>query len=67
MRGDAPADAPTVVANLPRPVLLTLPQRPSLLVASGFLAAEADEVVAALGMREVERRTEEGWGAVVLA
>jgi ribosomal protein L11 methyltransferase len=67
VRGDAPTDAPTVVANLPRPVLLTLARRPALLVASGFLAAEADEVIAALGMREVERRTDGEWGAVVLS
>ena len=67
VRGDVPADSPTVVANLPRPVLLTLPRRPARLVASGFLAAEADEVVAALGMREAARRTEGEWGAVVLS
>jgi ribosomal protein L11 methyltransferase len=67
VQGDAPSGAPTLLANLPRPVLLTLAQRPSLLVASGFLAAEADEVVAALGMREQRRLTEDGWAAVVLS
>jgi ribosomal protein L11 methyltransferase len=66
LRGDAPTEAPAVVANLPRPALLTLPRRPSLLVASGFLAGETDEVVAALGMREERRREEEGWAALVL-
>jgi ribosomal protein L11 methyltransferase len=60
--------APTVVANLPKPVLLDVPfERPERLVASGFLAGEADEVVAALGMRELRRVEEEGWAAVVLA
>jgi ribosomal protein L11 methyltransferase len=67
VQGDAPARAPTVVANLPRPVLLTLPRRPERLIASGMLAREADEVVAALGMRELERRVEGEWAAVVLS
>jgi ribosomal protein L11 methyltransferase len=61
--------APTVVANLPRPVLLdvAIERRPDLLIASGMLAGEVDEVVAALGMRE-QRRVHEGeWAAVVLA
>jgi ribosomal protein L11 methyltransferase len=66
VRGDAPNDAPAVLANLPRRALLTLPRRPALLVASGFLAREADEVVAALGMDEQRRVTEGEWAAVVL-
>jgi ribosomal protein L11 methyltransferase len=66
VQGDAPTDAPAVVANLPRPAVLTLPRRPALLVASGFLAREADEVVAALGMDEQWRLTEGEWAAVVL-
>ena len=36
-------------------------------IASGFLAGEVDEVVAAFGMREVRRLDEDGWAAVVLA
>jgi ribosomal protein L11 methyltransferase len=67
VQGDVPASAPTVVANLPRTALLALPRRPERLIASGMLAREADEVVAALGMRERERRVEDGWAAVVLA
>ena len=66
VQGDAPNGAPAVLANLPRPALLTLPRRPALLVASGFLAREADEVVAALGMDEQRRVTEGEWAAVVL-
>jgi ribosomal protein L11 methyltransferase len=65
-RGDVPVAAPTVVANLPRPALLTLPRRPERLIASGMLAREADAVVAALGMREADRRVEGDWAAVVL-
>jgi ribosomal protein L11 methyltransferase len=64
--GDAPTSGRTVVANLPRPALLTLPRRPAVLVASGFLAREADEVVATLGMDEQRRLTEDEWAAVVL-
>ena len=66
----APAPwTPTVVANLPRPVLceVLIERPPELLIASGILAREADEVVAAFGMRE-QRRVEQGeWAAVVLA
>jgi ribosomal protein L11 methyltransferase len=67
VQGDRPVAAPTVVANLPRPALLEGAGRPERLVASGMLAREADEVVAALGMREVERRVEDSWAAAVLA
>jgi ribosomal protein L11 methyltransferase len=66
----APAPwAPTVVANLPREVLLSvaIDRPPERLLASGFLRAEADDVVRRLGLHE-ERRLEEGdWAAVVLA
>jgi ribosomal protein L11 methyltransferase len=64
--GDAPVAAPTVVGNLPKPVLLGAAP-PARLIASGFLAGEADEVVAALGMHEVRRLEADGWAAVVLA
>jgi ribosomal protein L11 methyltransferase len=78
VEGDRPRGAPTVVANLPRPALLALAERrrrahdgvgerPGRLVASGFLAAETDEIVAALERRELQRRAAAGWGAVVLA
>jgi ribosomal protein L11 methyltransferase len=67
VHGDRPVEAPTVVANLPRPVLVGLRARPERLIASGMLAREADEVVGALGMRELERRVEGDWAAAVLA
>ncbi len=67
--------ADTVVANLPKPVLLDVaraleppPARvPRRLIASGMLAGEADEVVAAFGLRERRRLVEDGWAAVALA
>jgi ribosomal protein L11 methyltransferase len=61
--------APIVVANLPRPALLgvAIERRPERLIASGMLAGEVDEVVAALGMQEVRRICESDWAAVVLA
>ena len=64
--GDLPMEAPTVVANLPKPALLKGARPLTRLIASGFLAGEADEVVAAFGMREVRRLEEDGWGSVVL-
>lgn len=69
----APAPwAPTVTANLTRPLLLaaSVGRPPERLIASGMLVSEADEVVAAYarhGLRERERRTDGGWAAVVLA
>jgi ribosomal protein L11 methyltransferase len=65
--GDVPVVAPTVVANLPKPVLLGAARRLPRLIASGFLAGEEDEVVAAFGMREVRRLEADGWAALVLA
>jgi ribosomal protein L11 methyltransferase len=59
--------ADTVVANLPRAALLSAPIDARRVIASGFLVREADEVVEALGRREVERRTRREWAAVVLA
>ncbi len=67
LRDEAPW-APTIVANLPRPLLLQLaPARPARFVLSGFLAGEADEIVAAFGLREERRLEADGWAAVVLA
>jgi ribosomal protein L11 methyltransferase len=65
--GDRPPAARTVVANLPRPALLGAPIEAELIIASGMLASEAGEVAAALGRREVERRVEGDWAALVLA
>jgi ribosomal protein L11 methyltransferase len=68
--------APTVVANLPKPVLLEIAGRlgrlahhlapETRLIASGLLVGEADEVVAAFGMRERRRRERDGWAGMVL-
>jgi ribosomal protein L11 methyltransferase len=60
--------SPVAVANLPRPVLcgVKLTRPPERLIASGMLVAEVDEVVAALGMRELRRVARGEWAAVVL-
>lgn len=72
--GPAPS-APTVVANLLRPLLLRLAadgfegEAPRALIASGLLAHEADEVAAAfapLGLRETDRRLGGEWAALLL-
>lgn len=74
--GPAPA-APTVLANLLRPLLLRIAregfaggERPRTLVAGGLLAHEADEVAAAfaasLGLRERARRHGGEWAALLL-
>jgi ribosomal protein L11 methyltransferase len=68
----------TVTANLLRPLLLTLAERlgadalgaPRLLIASGLLAGEADEIAAAFathaGLIERARQTRGEWAALVL-
>jgi len=71
LRTDPVPDAPVVLANLLRPLLLELAarqaRRPQLLIASGLLAHEADEVAAAFtGMREADRRELDGWAALLL-
>lgn len=62
--------APVVTANLTRELLLDvavlLDRPPRLLIASGLLVGEVDEVVAAFGLRERERREQGEWAAVVL-
>ena len=67
--------APTVVANLMRPLLLHVAaagfagEPPRVLVVSGVLAHEADEVAAAFarhGLRERERRHGGDWAALTL-
>jgi ribosomal protein L11 methyltransferase len=68
--------APTVVANLLRPLLLRLAadgfageEQPRALIASGLLAHEADEVAAAfgaLGLHETDRRLGGEWAALLL-
>jgi ribosomal protein L11 methyltransferase len=65
--------APTVTANLVRPLLLDvarlLERAPVRLIASGLLREEADEVAAAFaahGLRERDRRFGGEWAAVLL-
>ena len=65
--------APTVVANLVRPLLLDvarlLERAPERLIVSGLLREEADEVAAAFsayGLIEEDRRFGGGWAAVLL-
>ncbi|MEN3280160.1 MAG: ribosomal protein methyltransferase [Solirubrobacteraceae bacterium] len=73
--GPAPS-APTALANLLRPLLLRVAAEgfagptPDVLIASGLLAHEGDEVAAAfarLGLREAERRCHGEWVALLLA
>jgi ribosomal protein L11 methyltransferase len=73
--GPAPG-APTVVANLLRPLLLRVAadgladSTPRALVAAGLLAHEGDEVAAAFaarGLREAARRHDGDWVALLLA
>jgi len=74
--GPAPG-APTVLANLVRPLLLRVAadglragERPRALIASGLLEPEADEVSTALraglGLREAKRRHRGQWAALLL-
>jgi ribosomal protein L11 methyltransferase len=67
--------APTVAANLLRPLLLAVARAgfdgepPRTLIASGLLAHEADEVAAAFephGLRQLGRRETAEWAAVLL-
>jgi len=75
LRREAMPTAPTIVANLLRPLLLEYAERlatppPERLVASGLLREEADEVAAAFarpGLREVRRAEGGEWTAVLLA
>jgi ribosomal protein L11 methyltransferase len=68
--------APTVAANLLRPLLLAVARAgfagapPQMLVASGLLRHEADEVAAAFeshGLREAARRETAEWAALLLS
>jgi len=72
--GPAPS-APTVAANLLRPLLLAVARTgfagepPRVLIASGLLCHEADEVAAAFaphGLRERARRETAEWTALLL-
>jgi ribosomal protein L11 methyltransferase len=74
LRREPAPNAPTVAANLLRPLLLglaeALEELPSHLIAGGLLAGEADEVAAAFasrGLAERARREDGEWAALLLA
>lgn len=79
LRKDPVPAAPIVLANLLRPLLLDYarvfgradgPEAPHMLIASGLLVHEADEIAAAfapLGLRERDRRERGEWAALLLA
>jgi ribosomal protein L11 methyltransferase len=78
LRHDAVPMAPTMTANLLRPLLLELARTwqsgpeppPRRLIASGLLTGEADgvaEAFARLGLREATRRVQGEWAALLLA
>jgi ribosomal protein L11 methyltransferase len=73
LREQLPALAPTVVANMTAPILKAVAAQieaaPETLVCSGILPHELDEVAAAFGgssLREVERRRDGDWAALLL-
>jgi ribosomal protein L11 methyltransferase len=73
LRTTPPPYAPTVCANLVRPLLLDVARLmeapPDHLIASGLLRAEADEVAeafAAHGLRERDRRSVGEWSALLM-
>jgi ribosomal protein L11 methyltransferase len=74
LRADLLPAAPTLLANLLRPLLLVVAERlpdplPGTLIASGLLEGEADEVAAAFaarGLHEHDRRLEGEWAALLL-
>ena len=73
LRERLPELAPTVVANMTAPILRAvaglMDAPPDLLVCSGLLPAEQDEVVAAfasVGLAEAERRQDGDWAALLL-
>ena len=71
LRGAPPPSAETVAANLMRPLLLavrqSLREMPRVLVVSGLLEHEADEIAAAYApLRERRRLVDRGWAALHL-
>ena len=71
LRTGVPPLGDVVVANLMRPLLLTLEEamdeRPPVLIASGLLDHEADEVAAAFApLAERRRLSRKGWTALLL-
>jgi ribosomal protein L11 methyltransferase len=76
IRGGPAPTAPLVLANLLRPLLLCVARAgfqgdavPDILIASGLLTHEADEIAQAFarhGLRETGRRESAEWAALVL-
>jgi ribosomal protein L11 methyltransferase len=71
LRGGPPPSADVVAANLMRPLLLRLAElmrpRPPVLIASGLLDDEPDDVAAAFApLAERRRLTLQGWSALLL-
>jgi ribosomal protein L11 methyltransferase len=68
LRHEPPPQADVVVANLMRPLLLRLSEQveANLVIASGLLDHEADEVASAFGLREDRRLSDRGWTALLL-
>jgi ribosomal protein L11 methyltransferase len=71
LRSERPPAAETVVANLTRPLLLSLAERlaeaPRSLILSGLLDEEADEVAAAFApLKEKRLLSAQGWSALLL-
>ena len=73
LRAEPPPAAPTITANLLRPLLLdlagSLDEAPRHLIAGGMLAAEVDEVAAAFaarGLTVTARRSGGDWAALRL-
>ncbi len=71
LRSDPLPAASVMTANLVRPLLLELarrmPESLQVLIASGLLEGEADELAAAFGrLRERRRLQSEGWSALLL-
>ncbi len=72
LREEAAPEAGLLLANLMRPLLLRVAElmddrRPRLLIASGLLDEEADEIAAAFAPMTLERRlSDKGWSALLL-
>lgn len=73
LREQLPGLAPTVVANMTAPILSAvarqLVEAPALMICSGLLPGELDDVAAIFGeagLREAERRREGDWAALLL-
>jgi ribosomal protein L11 methyltransferase len=73
LRERLPELAPTVVANMTAPILKAVAEQmespPQILVCSGLLPTEQDEVAdafAAVGLNEAERRQDGDWAALLL-